>query len=59
MPAEQKIDTLVKGQKEGSLGTGGGEFEGMSLKRLADLMDSDPEAADKEWIKMKKAGLLG
>lgn len=57
-----KLDNLVRGAKASktlataSTGPSGDE---MSLERLAELMDSDPEAGDRLWAKMQRAGRLG
>lgn len=57
-----KLDNLVKGAKASkTLATASAAPTGdeMSLERLAELMDSDPEAGDKLWAKMQRAGRLG
>jgi len=60
-PAESKIVTLAKGQQAAkTLSTAkGGDSDAMTLERLSELMEEDPDAADKMWSKMARMGKLG
>lgn len=62
--AAQEEDKLARLQKgaNGAKTLNGGKAptsEEMSLQHLSDLQDSDPDAADKLWEKMRRSGRLG
>ena len=62
--ADEEEDTLarlVKGAEAAeTLSGAGGETKGaMTLSRLSDLADEDPEEFDKQWDIMRRKGLLG
>lgn len=64
-PVENKLDRLQKGQKASAslsavkgAGAAPGSDAQMSLETLSELYKTDPEAADRMWIKMAKAGRL-
>jgi uncharacterized protein (DUF1810 family) len=55
-----KLDQLKKGAEASKSLSGTGKGEGsMTLSRLSELADSDPEAFDREFEKAKRQGLLG
>lgn len=58
---EDKLARLQKGANAAKTLNGGKapQNDEMTLERLADLQDSDPEAADRLWERMRKAGRLG
>jgi len=61
-PAQQQLDATRRGQKAAKSiggGTGGGPDNGLSIADLTELYASDPEAFDREWDKMARAGKLG
>lgn len=61
-PAQQQLDATRRGQKAAKSiggGTGGGPDNGLSIADLTELYAEDPEAFDREWDKMARAGKLG
>ena len=60
--AEKQIETARRGQKAARTiggGTGGGPDNGLNIADLTNLYAEDPEAFDREWDKMARAGKLG
>ncbi len=58
---DDKLARLQRGANAAKTLNGGKppQSEEMTLERLAELQDSDPDAADKLWEKMRRAGKLG
>tara|TARA_R100000306_G_C4345685_1_gene127536 strand:- start:30 stop:845 length:816 start_codon:yes stop_codon:yes gene_type:complete len=55
-----KLDQLKKGAEASKSLSGAGKSEGsITLSRLSELADTDPEAFDREFEKAKRQGLLG
>lgn len=60
--SQQQLDAVRRGQKAAKSiggGTGGGPDNGLSITDLTQLYADDPEAFDREWDKMARAGKLG
>lgn len=58
---DDKLTRIEEGQKAAmSLSTANGKGEGaVTLERLAELSETDPEAFDREWENARRKGILG